>query len=66
MIYSYFVWITWNFELTMFELTIQFNIEKIGKWTETYTKLWIKWKFELIVFELGGPDLYRLYCDVID
>ena len=38
LIYNYFelnctgkVCIKWNFELTMFELTVQFNIEKIGK-----------------------------------
>ena len=42
----------------MFELTIQFNIEKIGKWAEIWTKLWIKWNFELTVFELTGPNLY--------
>ena len=42
----------------MFELTVQFNIEKIGKWTEIWTKLWIKWNFKLTVFELGGPNLY--------
>ena len=41
----------------MFELTIQFNIEKIGKLTEVWTKLWIKWNFELTVFELAGRDL---------
>ena len=50
--YSYFelrfpwkVWITWNFELTVSELTIQFNIEKIGK----LQRFWQK-------FELGGTS----------
>ena len=64
-IYNYFelslcwkVWITWNFELTMFKLTVQFNIEKIGKWAEIWTKLWIKGNFELTMFELAGPYLY--------
>ena len=51
---SWKVWITWNFELTMFELSIHFNIEKIGKWTEVGTKLTLtltrrKWNFELTV-----------------
>ena len=36
------VWIKWNFELTMFELTIQFNIEKIGKFDRFWKKVWIK------------------------
>ena len=38
-IYSYFdlkcpqkVWIKWKFELTDFELTVQFNIGEIGIW----------------------------------
>ena len=44
-IYNYFklnrtgkVWIKWNFELTIFELTIQFNIEKIGKFQRFWKK----------------------------
>lgn len=64
LIYSYFelslswkVWITWNFELTVFELTIQFNIKKIGKVAEIWTNLWIKWNFELTLFELTRPNL---------
>ena len=44
----------------MFKLTVQFNIERICKWTKIWTKLWIKWNFELTVFELGGPDLYKV------
>ena len=51
-IYNYFklnctakVWIKWNFELTVFELTVQFNIEKIGK----FQRFWQK-------FELGGTS----------
>ena len=36
----------------MFELTVHFKHEMIGK------KLWIKWNFELTVFELSVPDLY--------
>ena len=39
------VWIKWNFELTMFELTVQFNIEKIGK----LQRFWKK-------FELSGTS----------
>ena len=39
------VWIKWNFELTVFDLTIQFNIEKIGK----FHRFWKK-------FELGGTS----------
>ena len=35
------VWIKWEFELTVFELTVQFNIEQIGK----LHRLWKK--FEL-------------------
>ena len=44
-IYNYFelnctekVWIKWNYELTMFELTVQFNIEKIGKFHRFWKK----------------------------
>ena len=37
------VWIKWKFELTMFALTVQFNIEKIGK----FQRFWEK-------FELSG------------
>ena len=39
------VWIKWNFKLTMFELTVQFNIEKIGK----LQRFWKK-------FELSGTS----------
>ena len=37
----------------MFELTVHFNIEKIGK------KVWIKWNFDLTVFELAVSNLYN-------
>ena len=37
--------IKWNFELTVFELTVQFNIEKIGK----LQRFWKK-------FELSGTS----------
>ena len=60
-IYNYFelnctgkVWIKWNFELTVFELTLQ----KDRKVAEILKKVWIKWNFELTVFELTGPNLY--------
>ena len=39
------LWIKGNFELTMFELTIQFNIKKIGK----FHRFWKK-------FELSGTS----------
>ena len=42
----------------MFELTVFFNIEKIGVVFKTWSKLRIKWNFELTVFELAVPDLY--------
>ena len=44
----------------MFELTVFFNIEKIGVVFKTWSKLRIKWNFELTVFELAVPDLYML------
>ena len=51
-IYNYFqlnctekVWIKWNFKLTVFELTVQFNTEKIGK----FQRFWKK-------FELSGTS----------
>ena len=43
----------------MFELTVFFNIEKIGVVFKTWSKLRIKWNFELTVFELAVPDLYQ-------
>ena len=47
----------------MFELTVFFNIEKIGVVFKTWSKLRIKWNFELTVFELAMPDLYKdLLC----
>ena len=49
--------IKWNFELTVFELTVFFNIEKIGAVFKTWLKLRIKWNFELTVFDLAVPDL---------
>ena len=30
--------ILWNFKLTVFELTVHFNIGKIGKWQRLETK----------------------------
>ena len=42
----------------MFELTVSFNIEKIGAVFKTWLKLRIKWNFELTVFDLAVPDLY--------
>ena len=43
-----------DLELTVFELTMHFNPEKIGKW-QKFSK-----KFELSVtmFKLSMPDLY--------
>ena len=43
----------------MFELTVFFNIEKIGAVFKTWLKLRIKWNFELTVFDLAVSDLYK-------
>ena len=42
--------IWWNFELTMVELTIRFNTEKIAKLQRFERK-----------FELTGPDLFKTF-----
>ena len=49
----------------MFELTVFFNIEKIGVVFKTWSKLRIKWNFELTVFELAVPDLYSPHVEKI-
>ena len=48
--------IQWNFKLTVFEITIQFNSED-AKVAKILNKVWIKWNFELTVFELTRPNL---------
>ena len=52
--------IWWNFELTVFKLTVQFNTEKDRKVAKIWEEVWIKWNFKLTVSKLTRPNLYQL------
>ena len=46
----------WNFELTMFKLTVHYKHEMRGIWQRFHRN------FELTMFELTVPDLYIFTC----
>ena len=55
--------ISWNLELSLFELTMHFNPEKIEN-CKDLTKILIKWNFQLTMFEVAMPDLYMIVLGV--